>query len=83
MRSLPASAVLLAPVGGQPRDAAVVWSQAGQDCGPIPSSGSGEPQAGSANGTTYEQRANRITLGSSVFAYGAPRVFEGGMRITF
>ncbi len=38
---------------------------------------------GSANGTTYRQRTNRITLGSGVFALGGPRVFEWGMRITF
>jgi hypothetical protein len=38
---------------------------------------------GSANGTTYGQRTNRITLGSGVYALGAPRVFEWGMRITF
>ena len=38
---------------------------------------------GSANGTTYGARTNRITLGSGVYALGAPRVFEWGMRITF
>ena len=35
--------VLLAAVGGKPSDAAAVWSHAGQDCGPILSSGVGEP----------------------------------------
>jgi hypothetical protein len=38
---------------------------------------------GSANGATYKQGAKCITLGSGVFAYGAPRVFEWGTRVAF
>jgi len=48
-----------------------------------PLSGVLSGSAGSANGTTYADRTNRITLGSGVYALGAPRVFEWGIRITF
>jgi hypothetical protein len=40
-------------------------------------------EVGSVNGTTSANRANRYGLGSGVFAGGAPRVFEWGMRVTF
>ena len=42
-----ARAVLLAAAGGEPSDAAPVWSHAGQDCGPILPSVVGEPPTGS------------------------------------
>ena len=38
---------------------------------------------GSANGTTYDQRANRYGLGTGVFSQGIPRAFEIGMRLSF
>src|SRR5581483_131752 len=38
---------------------------------------------GSANGTTYAQRANRYGLGTGVFSQGIPRAFEIGMRVSF
>lgn len=40
-------------------------------------------QPGSVNGTTQELRTNRIGLGSGVFALGAPRTFEFGMKLSF
>ena len=40
-------------------------------------------QAGSVNGTTQADRTNRIGLGSGVFALGAPRQFEFGVKVTF
>jgi hypothetical protein len=39
--------------------------------------------AGSANGTPPALRTNRIGLGTGVFAFGAPRIFEWGLRINF
>jgi hypothetical protein len=39
--------------------------------------------AGFVNGTTQSQRTNRTTLGTGVFGFGAPRMVEWGMRITF
>ena len=39
--------------------------------------------AGSANGTPPALRTNRIGLGTGVFALGAPRIFEWGLRINF
>ena len=38
---------------------------------------------GSANGTPPALRSNRIGLGTGVFALGAPRIFEWGLRINF
>jgi hypothetical protein len=39
---------------------------------------------GSVNGTVYRDRVvNRVGLGTGVFALGAPRVFEFGLRLTF
>jgi len=39
---------------------------------------------GSANGTTYRERVtNRVGVGTGVFALGAPRVFEFGLRVSF
>ena len=46
-------------------------------------------QAGSVNGTTKQgtdpstARANRILLGTGTFAFGAPRILEFGLRVTF
>jgi len=41
-------------------------------------------QPGSVNGTTPADRTiNRVGLGTGVFALGAPRVFEFGLKITF
>ena len=40
-------------------------------------------QALSLNGTTSQTRTNRIGLGSGVFALGAPRIFEWGVRFSF
>jgi hypothetical protein len=40
-------------------------------------------QPGSVNGTTQALRTNRIGLGSGVFALGAPRQFEFGVKVTF
>lgn len=37
----------------------------------------------SVNGTTAANRTNKIYLGSGIFAYGAPRTFEWGIRFTF
>jgi carboxypeptidase family protein len=40
--------------------------------------------SGTANGTMYQDRvANRVGAGTGVFALGAPRAFEFGLRITF
>jgi hypothetical protein len=39
--------------------------------------------AGSVNGTTQALRTNRIGLGSGVFALGAPRTLEFGVRVSF
>jgi hypothetical protein len=39
--------------------------------------------AGSANGTPPALRTNRIGLGTGVFALGAPRIFEWGLKINF
>lgn len=40
--------------------------------------------AGSVNGTTYnDQSAQRIGVGTGVFALGAPRAIEFGLRISF
>jgi hypothetical protein len=40
--------------------------------------------AGSINGTTYADRvSNRVGAGTGVFALGAPRTFEFGLRIGF
>lgn len=38
---------------------------------------------GSVNGTTPDVRLNRTTFGSGTFAYGAPRMFEWGLRVVF
>lgn len=39
---------------------------------------------GSVNGTTYSDRvSNRVGVGTGVFALGAPRVFEFGIRLSF
>jgi hypothetical protein len=39
---------------------------------------------GSVNGTTYSERiTNRVGVGTGVFALGAPRAFEFGLRLTF
>lgn len=38
---------------------------------------------GSINGTTPGLRSNRIGAGSGVFALGAPRVIEWGLKLTF
>jgi hypothetical protein len=39
---------------------------------------------GSANGTTSMERiTNRVGVGTGVFALGAPRVFEFGLRLSF
>jgi len=46
-------------------------------------SGSLNGEPGSINGTTQALRANRIGLGSGVFALGAPRQFEFGVKVTF
>jgi hypothetical protein len=48
-----------------------------------PLSGILDGSVGSANGTKYTQRTNRVTLGSGVFALGAPRVVEFGAKFTF
>jgi hypothetical protein len=60
-----------------------LFNSANYDGPAQPLSGVLDGSAGSANGTTYKDRTNRITLGSGVFAYGAPRAFEWGMRVTF
>jgi hypothetical protein len=39
--------------------------------------------AGSFNGTSQALRTNLIRLGSGLFSYGAPRMFEWGLRLTF
>jgi hypothetical protein len=48
-----------------------------------PLSGVLSGQALSLNGTTTQTRTNRIGLGSGVFALGAPRIFEWGLRVSF
>jgi hypothetical protein len=40
-------------------------------------------EAGTVNGTTQGLRTNRIGLGSGVFALGAPRQFEFGVKFIF
>lgn len=37
----------------------------------------------SANGTTKANRTNKVFLGSGIFSYGAPRIFEFGVKVTF
>jgi hypothetical protein len=39
--------------------------------------------AGSFNGTSQALRTNLIRLGSGLYSYGAPRMFEWGLRLTF
>jgi hypothetical protein len=39
--------------------------------------------AGSINGATPQNRADRIGAGSGLFQFGAPRVIEWGMKFTF
>jgi hypothetical protein len=52
--------------------------------GPVsPMSGELNGGAGSVNGTTQALRTNRIGLGSGVFALGAPRTLEFGVRVSF
>lgn len=46
-------------------------------------SGTLDGSGGSANGTTQALRTNRITLGSGVFGFGAPRMLEWGVRFNF
>lgn len=48
-----------------------------------PLSGILNGSTGSANGTTYTQRTNKVIPGSGVFDLGAPRVVEFGARFTF
>jgi hypothetical protein len=43
----------------------------------------GAPSTGSANNTTYGQRATHVTLGSGVYGQGGPRVIEFGLKLTF
>jgi hypothetical protein len=43
----------------------------------------GAPSSGSANNTTYGQRATHVTLGSGVYGQGGPRVIEFGLKLTF
>jgi hypothetical protein len=40
-------------------------------------------EALSVNGTTKANRTNKIFLGSGIFSYGAPRIFEFGVKVTF
>jgi len=39
--------------------------------------------AGSVNGTTQALRVNRITLGTGLYGFGAPRMMEWGLKIHF
>jgi len=39
--------------------------------------------AGSINGTVYAGRPDRIGAGTGVFAFGAPRTIEWGLKLTF
>jgi hypothetical protein len=39
--------------------------------------------AGSINGTDQAHRVNRVALGSGVYAIGAPRTFEFGLKLSF
>ena len=39
--------------------------------------------AGSINGTTYATRPDRIGAGTGVFAFGAPRTIEWGLKLNF
>ncbi len=48
-----------------------------------PLSGDLNGGAGSVNGTTQAVRTNRVGLGSGVFAMGAPRTFEFGVKVSF
>jgi hypothetical protein len=38
---------------------------------------------GSINGTVYAGRPDRIGAGTGVFAFGAPRTIEWGLKLTF
>ncbi len=42
-----------------------------------------DASAGSVNGTTQAARVNRITLGTGLFGFGAPRMMEWGIQISF
>jgi hypothetical protein len=46
-------------------------------------SGALDGSAGSVNGTTRALRVNRITLGTGLYGFGAPRMIEWGLRISF
>jgi hypothetical protein len=46
-------------------------------------SGTLDGSAGSANGTTRALRVNRITLGTGLYGFGAPRMMEWGAKISF
>ncbi|MEJ2007383.1 MAG: carboxypeptidase-like regulatory domain-containing protein [Acidobacteriota bacterium] len=46
-------------------------------------SGSLDGSAGSVDGTTQADRTNLIRLGSGLYAFGAPRMMEWGMRLFF
>jgi hypothetical protein len=37
----------------------------------------------SPNGTTLANRTNKVFMGSGIYAFGAPRTFEWGFRVTF
>jgi hypothetical protein len=37
----------------------------------------------SVNGTTRADRTNKVFMGSGIYAFGAPRTFEWGFRVTF
>jgi len=39
--------------------------------------------AGSINGTVYDGRPDRIGAGTGVFAFGAPRTIEWGLKLNF
>jgi hypothetical protein len=39
--------------------------------------------AGSINGTDQAHRVNRVALGTGVYAIGAPRTFEFGLKVSF
>ena len=46
-------------------------------------SGTLDGSAGSVDGTTRDLRVNRITLGTGLFGFGAPRMMEWGLKISF
>jgi hypothetical protein len=46
-------------------------------------SGTLDGSAGSVDGTTRALRVNRITLGTGLYGFGAPRMMEWGMKISF